>query len=254
MQVGRFRDMWANRLKRETLYSTSDYWDAKAMEHKGDAASMWPNNHLNAFYHHEHLSMIERLVPDVAGLRVLDIGCGTGRNSRYLAGRGASVVGIDFSPKAVEIARRSSPEGNPIYSVKSIFDLDERVAFDAAVSWGTITIACRNRADLVNALTRIASSLKPGGKLLLCEPIHRGFLHRVLNMSAREFCSVLTEAGFRIEQALDLHFWPARLALAYISWPKFVTAAGYYLGEGVMMMFGRRAFGDYKAICASVPK
>ena len=254
MQVSRLRDMWANRLNRETLYSTSKYWDAKAAEHEGDAASMWPNNHLNAFYHRELISMIEKLVPELAGLRVLDVGCGTGWNSRYLASRGASVVGIDFSSKAVEIARRKTPGLNPTYRVLSIFDLAERAYFDAAVSWGTITIACRNRSDLANAVARIAGSLKPDGWLLLCEPIHRGFLHRVLNMPAREFCQVLTEEGFRIEEVLGLHFWPVRLAFAYISWPRFLTAAGYYLGDGLMKMSGRKAFGDYKAILASVSR
>lgn len=254
MKVSSFRDMWRNRRQREKIYSTSQYWDAKAEEHEGDAVSMWPNNNLNIYYHREQVSVIERLFPDVEGLRVLDVGCGTGRNSRYFAERGALVLGIDFSKKAVEIARRKSSGGNPTYRTMSVFDLEERDAFDAAFSWGTVTMACKNRAELADALTRIARSLKPGGKLLLCEPIHRGFLHRVLNMDIREFCAVLREAGFEVEGVLQLHFWPVRLALAYVRWPAFLTAAGYYLGQAVMALFGKKLFGDYKVIYASAAR
>ena len=41
---------------------------------------------------------------DVAGLKVLDAGCGTGYLSRKLYDRGARVIGIDFSEKMIEIA------------------------------------------------------------------------------------------------------------------------------------------------------
>jgi SAM-dependent methyltransferase len=41
----------------------------------------------------------------IAPGRALDVGCGTGTNAVYLAGRGFDVVGIDISPAAVEQAR-----------------------------------------------------------------------------------------------------------------------------------------------------
>src|SRR5262245_58085754 len=39
------------------------------------------------------------------GARVLDIGTGTGDLAKELVVRGASVVGVDFSPKMIEAAR-----------------------------------------------------------------------------------------------------------------------------------------------------
>ena len=40
------------------------------------------------------------------GHRVLDVACGEGRNSVWLAGLGCNVVGLDVSPLALDKARR----------------------------------------------------------------------------------------------------------------------------------------------------
>ena len=50
------------------------------------------------------------LLPDVSGERVLDIACGQGRMSRYLARLGAEVTGVDISAAMLGKARVTSPE------------------------------------------------------------------------------------------------------------------------------------------------
>jgi SAM-dependent methyltransferase len=42
--------------------------------------------------------------------RALDVGCGTGRDAVYLAGRGWSVTGVDAIPRALDGARRRASE------------------------------------------------------------------------------------------------------------------------------------------------
>ncbi len=250
MRVSRLIDMFKNRMQRETLYCTAEYWDSKAVEHQGDSVSMWPNNHLNRYYQKEQFDLVRRLLPDVKGRAILDIGCGTGRNSRYFASRGATVLGIDFSGRAIEIARELSQGDNPTYRQQSIFDLAEREDYDIAVSWGTVAIACRNKSELLDAMKNIWRALRPGGTLLLCEPVHLGFLHRVLNMNLQDFIAVMRDAGFESLRVENLHFWPMRIALAYVSWPAFITSVGYRLGQGIMKMVRNQAWGDYKAILA----
>ena len=49
-------------------------------------------------------------VKDVSGLRVLDVGCGEGKNASYLAQRGAIVTAIDISARALEHAKRDWKE------------------------------------------------------------------------------------------------------------------------------------------------
>ena len=48
---------------------------------------------------------VDRLLGDVAGLDVVDVGCGTGRHALRLAARGANVVGVDFSDGMLDRAR-----------------------------------------------------------------------------------------------------------------------------------------------------
>jgi SAM-dependent methyltransferase len=44
--------------------------------------------------------------------RAAELGCGTGTNSIYLASRGFDVTGFDFSPAALEVARKRAAEAN----------------------------------------------------------------------------------------------------------------------------------------------
>lgn len=251
MKVSGLIAMFRNRAQREQLYSTAAYWDSKAEEHEGDAVSMWPNNHLNRLYHAEQMRLVEAALPDLNGKSVLDVGCGTGRLARFLARRGATVTGIDFSEKAIALARQTATSPNPAYRVQSVFDLEDVAAYDLIFSWGCVVMATTRRDELLKALKGLHRSLKPGGQALLLEPVHRGFVHRVLNMDVAEFCDVMREAGFTVRWVRQMHFWPMRFALAFLRWPAFVTVPLYHLGQWLMKLPGLRSLGDYKAICAT---
>ena len=253
MKITGLKAMLHNRLHREDIYSEPEFWDTKASDLDGKAVSMWPNNSLNDLYHAEQLQTIKQLAPNVQDLKILDIGCGIGRMSRYFAKQGAQVTGSDFSAKTVEIARAQSEGNNPSYRVESLYDLEEQDTYDLIVSWGVVTVACRNAQELSDIAHRIHRALKPTGSLIFLEPIHKGFLHRVLDLPLKQFLSIFEQAGFRIDKVHHLHFWPARLCLAYIPWPRFLTLPCYHIGQWIMRtIFNMQAMGDYKGIKASV--
>lgn len=244
--------MIKNRLNRDTLYSTPQYWDAKARDYQGQAISMWPNHILNVCYSDEQIAIIAKHLNSIQGLSVLDAGCGTGRLSRYLADSGAIVQGIDFSEKAIAQARELSSGDNPSYQTKSLFELNDREKFDIIVTCASITVACRNRSEALDVFQRFRHGLKSNGKILLMEPVHSGFLHRVLNLNLKGFRAVMEEAGFELQTVSHLHFWPMRLLLAYVNWPQPITLAGYHIGEFIFRLTRRKMLGDYVAILATV--
>ena len=246
----RLSEMVRQRRAREDLYSQEDYWDAKAEKYDDTAISMWPNKKLNQLLETEQKEVIGRYLGNIEMTDLLDLGCGTGRYSRWFVSRGAKVVGVDFSEGSLTVARRLSNSGNPIYRHGSVFELTEEFMFDVAFVMGVLTVACRNDAELLDALRRIRRSLKPGGRLLLTEPIHRGFLHRVLDLGLPQFLDVMRKAGFEVKAVTPLHFWPMRLALSYVPWPAWVTVPIYHLGQAMMKLPGLSRLGDYWAILA----
>lgn len=64
------------------------------------------NNERGAFNARYERPAMLALLGDVAGLRVLDAGCGPGALSHALAGRGARVTGIDASAELLALASR----------------------------------------------------------------------------------------------------------------------------------------------------
>ena len=98
------------------------------------------------------------------GDRVLDACCGTGDLAVEAERRGGRVVGLDFSERMLERARRKSGtiEWVPGDALALPFaDAD----FDAA----TVGFGVRNLADLAGGLEELARVLRPGGKLAVLE-------------------------------------------------------------------------------------
>ncbi|KFA26623.1 bifunctional 2-polyprenyl-6-hydroxyphenol methylase/3-demethylubiquinol 3-O-methyltransferase UbiG [Xanthomonas vasicola] len=104
---------------------------------------------------------------DLAGARVLDVGCGGGLLSESMARLGAQVTAIDLAPELVKVARLHSLESGVQvdYRVQSVEDLaaEQPGSFDA--------VTCMEMLEHVPDPTAIiracASLLKPGGKLFL---------------------------------------------------------------------------------------
>ena len=61
-------------------------------------------------------------------MNVLDLGCGTGITTKYIAGLGANVIGIDISSKLIEFARKNSDHQNIEYRIGDVtdFNLDKK--------------------------------------------------------------------------------------------------------------------------------
>lgn len=65
------------------------------------------------------------------GMNVLDLGCGTGITTKYIAELGAKVIGVDLSPKLIEFAKENSNHPNIEYRIADITNLSlDKKRFD----------------------------------------------------------------------------------------------------------------------------
>ncbi len=118
--------------------------------------------------------LLIRFVEEDAGApgRALEIGCGTGTNALWLAGRGFDVLGVDISPLAVEQARaKVAGAGAP----RCRFEVHDILAgappggpFDFVFDRGCFHVF--DEADeRARFAARVAAALAPGGRWLsLC--------------------------------------------------------------------------------------
>ncbi len=104
------------------------------------------------------------LLPEVAGLTGLDIGCGDGDNTRLVAARGARMVGLDIASRFVAIARETE-QADPLgidYVCASAVELPfPDASFDFAVAFASLM----DVPEFECALAEARRVLRPGGFL-----------------------------------------------------------------------------------------
>lgn len=95
--------------------------------------------------------------------RVLDVGCGAGRNALVLQDAGLDVVGLDVSPGAVEVARTRGLT----HVVEGTLDTaDLTGTFDSFVLAGNNLGLLADRDTAPHVLRRLAELSVPGGRIL----------------------------------------------------------------------------------------
>ena len=152
-----------------------------------------------------------------AGQRVLDVGCGLGFMSLYAASRGAQVLGVDVSQRAVSACRQSAHN----------LGLAQRARFQACdftkgeVEGSFDLVMCfevlEHLVDDGLALSRLAALLAPGGVVALSVPSPRSPIHRrrmkregrdifdeqqghLRRYTAEDITGLVESAGLRVEQ------------------------------------------------------
>lgn len=109
---------------------------------------------------------------DLRARRVCHLQCHIGDDSMSLARRGATVVGVDFSPRAIEIAEYRAKEAGLArqltFVISDVSEARSRLVGDFDVVYTTWGVLCW-LPDLDRWASVIASLLVPGGFLYLAE-------------------------------------------------------------------------------------
>lgn len=111
---------------------------------------------------------IARLAGIGPGMRVIDLATGTGAQARAFAARGASVVGLDLSPRMLAIARRRTPRAAIRYVEADATSVPERDAsFDvASISFALHEMPASIRERVIRELVRVT---RPDGTIVVVD-------------------------------------------------------------------------------------
>lgn len=173
----------------------------------------------NPFKAHLEFPATTSLVPGVAGHRVLDVGCGTGRYAEWLVDRGADVVGVDVSTEMIAQARErlgdevefhaTDVEGGLEFASTEEFDgIVSGVALDYVGDWhgvfedfsrilrpgGFVVCSVRHPLSYEGETDYFGTTLRPPDYEVGVPYYHRPF---------SEVFRPLLEASFRLEEVVE---------------------------------------------------
>jgi len=116
----------------------------------------------------EVVAEIEGEQPPTPG-RALDLGCGTGTNALYLSRHGWEVVGVDFSPPAIDAARKKAAGADGVTflqgDVTRLSELGIDGPFDLVLDVGCFHSIARGGRNRYAA--EVARCSRSGGLLLI---------------------------------------------------------------------------------------
>jgi SAM-dependent methyltransferase len=157
--------------------------------------------------------VLSKLAP-APGARILDAGCGSGRNMVELAGYG-TVTGIELSATSVAVARGREVGEVVEGSVLEMPFADD--SFELAVSLDVI----EHLADDRGALAELRRVVAPGGKLLVTVPAYQGLWshhdeinHHYRRYSRRALVEAAESAGWRCERTTHFNSLLLPVAIA----------------------------------------
>ena len=183
------------------------------------------------------LRAIERWLPPLfTGARVLEVACGTGYWTQFIAPVASQVLAVDAAAETLAIARRRVPQSAVEFVVGDAYALPARAArFDAAFAGFWFSHVPKSRR--LEFLRGLHAALHPGARVILLDnryvdgsstsiferdaegntfqlrPLSDGSTHRVLKNfpSEHELRSQLADRGKNITFTTWPHYW----ALAY---------------------------------------
>jgi SAM-dependent methyltransferase len=208
------------------------HWDARAEHYARQAREQWAQPEPTWGVYGIAQSEAPMLPDDMAGLDVLELGCGTGYVSAWAARAGARPVGLDNSGRQLATARRMQEEFGlrfPLIHADAERPPLRDAAFDLVISEYGASIWC----DPYRWVPQAARLLRPGGRLtflrnstllMICMPDtgaagetllrpQRG-LHRLaweqeteieFHLGHGEWIRLLRGNGFDVEDLIELY-------------------------------------------------
>jgi SAM-dependent methyltransferase len=135
--------------------------------------SWFDTNFYHQLYAHrndrEAMHFIDNLLPILqpsTNAKMLDLGCGAGRHSKYLASKGYHVTGLDLAGSSIRQAQRHRVDNLQFYQhdMRNAFGKNY---FDYVLNFFTSFGYFDTEAEHTSVIQNISHSLKPGGIVMM---------------------------------------------------------------------------------------
>jgi SAM-dependent methyltransferase len=165
-------------------------------------AKSWSEGHLTYDSWQEDIGEFRKLLPKG---RIIEIGCGGGRDAKRLVEAGYDYLGTDISSGLLAEAKKNCPAAE--FEQVSLYDLDYEDKFDGFWCSGVLLHVPRPRIN--EALEAINKSLKPGaggfiaikqgaGERMDQDPLYPGDNRLFVYWEDEDFQKILSENGFKV--------------------------------------------------------
>ena len=169
---------------------------------------------------------LKSLVAGRSGLRVIDLGCGTGIASRPWRALASHITGIDVTPQMLEAARNVSLGDKPLFDALLDEDVVNLATTTANVADADIVLCCNVAqfvGDVLSLLQTLATRLKPGALVALTiEPFNIAAGYGV-NIDTGRFGhhpeavkKIIQNLGFELKNDARVNLYPGVAAQLFI--------------------------------------
>jgi len=176
------------------------------------------------------------------GLKVLDLGCGDGRNSQFLSDVGYEVIGLEISQKIVSDLEEKYPKIKFIIGQNQEIPLPKN-SVDLIVAWNSIYYMGSQEGDILENFKECARILKKehSSRLLISVPMPSSFIYNNSITISENFgvkYQRITEDPYklRIGETLAM-FSDLEILISALSFAGFTE---FEVGEEMGNWFGRQ--------------
>jgi SAM-dependent methyltransferase len=166
----------------------STRWQQSDAPRGDDYDARWASMAVQGRNVHGEADLVDSLLRETGGTRVLDAGCGTGRVAIELALRGYATSGIDSDAAMLDVARLKNPELPWIQADLADLDVSRLGTYDLIVLAGNVMIFLE-RGTEERVLGGLTALLAPGGLLV------SGFQVLGHRLSLRRYDELCTSLG-----------------------------------------------------------
>lgn len=182
----------------------ADYWEGNA-----DAWTTMARQGFDICRNHLNAPGFLSILPDVRGLKGLDVGCGEGYNTRLVADLGATLIGVDICEKFLAFARETELADNRSPRIEYKFASTGALPFDAAsFDFVMATMSMMDMPNIPQAVSEIFRVIKPGGffQFSICHPCFQTPMFAWTKDSEGEPIGVVCGNYFQ-EELEQVHEW-----------------------------------------------